>query len=367
MAKRGMHQKERDSNRGNGIRASHQGDVSKLPGKTIANYLKPTISSCHVGGCRYPRSQKQAPEASSMAASSAKPRSSINKARLLSSVPERNPASISSKERARTRADKSPMTAAISSKKRTTGAEKSPVTAAISFKERTRRSDGRSSMAAISPKPSLGKAFKTPTSGKAVPLRKANVAATTSTTAAKSEDDKVIHVDETQTQDQAKGTEVEVEQPQESKAKVESAEPKAAKTDDDEVSHEAEGKMELQPESEVGGDKTLAEEKEKGEDEGVKPKGPANGRNEPLPAYNAVIEDKATKLAARRNKVLALAGAFESVISLQMPEASSKEQAAMTVRSVSRGRIRAAQSTQPQTEEGNGGNDGATLPSQLGK
>nr|CAD1831999.1 unnamed protein product [Ananas comosus var. bracteatus] len=47
------------------------------------------------------------------------------------------------------------------------------------------------------------------------------------------------------------------------------------------------------------------------------------GGKETLPMYNEVIEETASKLAAKRSKVKALVGAFETVISLQEPEGQS--------------------------------------------
>lgn len=53
----------------------------------------------------------------------------------------------------------------------------------------------------------------------------------------------------------------------------------------------------------------------------AKPQGGGQGNKKDLAAYNDVIEETATKLRQqRKNKVLALVGAFETVISLQDPE-----------------------------------------------
>ncbi|CAL9188918.1 unnamed protein product [Musa hybrid cultivar] len=105
-----------------------------------------------------------------------------------------------------------------------------------------------------------------------------------------------------------------------------------------------EAKLKPQPESESRGegDKAVAEEKPKfkeREERAVterKPKAEQknvaserkatlSGRKDSPSAYNDVNEEAAHKLTSRRNKVTALAGDFETIVSLQKPEAKSSQ------------------------------------------
>lgn len=264
-------------------RSSNNGGdaVAEVPGKRIPSYLKPTMSSCHVAACGYPRSRKHNSVAPPEATSSAKRGRSIYRASSLPSISPRTPA------------------AAVCSRGTTARTERSPALP-------------------ISPKPSSEKAFKTPRDGKALPLGKARnvtkitsekrdaVRATSATVEVKHLEDEIHVVTAAEAPKQEKGFEVE---------ESDSLECTALKANaiDDEMfgsqgkqmstgpGYEAEEtKLELQPESEVE-DKAFAEKQ-------------ANGRNEPTPDHNEVKPGTADKIESRRNRVRALAVAFEIAI-----------------------------------------------------
>ncbi|CAD5190041.1 unnamed protein product [Musa acuminata subsp. malaccensis] len=222
-----------------------------------------------------------------------------------------------------------------------------PPTASNS-KERATKSEPSSSKGNMSLKPSSVKASETPAVGKAgLPLGKAighpkttserreTLAATSMITAVNPQGggEKVIG---NEAQDRTK-----VSMDEESRgARRRTKSPKPIML----MIRIREAKLKLQPESESRGegDEAVAEEKPKfkereeravterkakAEQKNVasERKATLSGRKDSPSAYNDVNEEAAHKLASRRNKVTALAGDFETIVSLQKPEAKSSQ------------------------------------------
>lgn len=250
-----------------------------IPEKPTPNYLKPTISSCHGTSSQQPKIS------SSAAGAAAKRGSQMNVSHSPSSLPQRPPTANRPKERA--------------------------------------ARSGPSTMANMARKRSLAKASKTPAGGKAVPLVKTAriLPKVMSSTAAavKPEEEKLMDVVRgNEARNLAKNVECEqYSRSSESKAKNVDEQMPGSQRD------EAEGR----------GSKRKGDGVDKAEQETMESKRQAavSWRKETAPAHNAVIEEEtADKLAARGSKVKALAGAFETVVSLQKPEGRWSQQESVT-------------------------------------
>ncbi|WOL05516.1 hypothetical protein Cni_G14245 [Canna indica] len=286
----------RNINGNEGDNTIKEQDVPKIPGKPKPNYFKPTLSSsCNGAHCHYPRCNKQSSMASPTTATSVKPKTSTSRARSVSSTPQRPPFAIISKETT-PRTEKSPVVAPISLKERTPRTQKAAMTGATSSKERTTRAE-TSSTTSMSAKPRLEKASKsTTTRAKALTPKKAArlprtpkardaACSTSAPTAAKHQTDEVQKLD---AKDQAM------------------EEPMAEVVDNEKQT--IEGKKT----GEVPNCETAVDEKEKRDPEKNVLLAPASENN--------ATEETANIPASWRNKVKALAGAFETAMSVNETE-----------------------------------------------
>ncbi|XP_010913697.1 uncharacterized protein [Elaeis guineensis] len=321
------------------------GDIPMAKEKPMPNYLKPTLSSCHDTSCSYPKSQQQHAEDSIASAGARK--------RLISVKSMEKPASPSSP-------DKTP-------------------------KGRASRTD-LSPKAALSPKVVPEKASKAPTVGKNLARaksfpkrREANGTPSTTSAIKPEQEEKVLFIDSgvqghaarhgsqapksnTEGRNRTSLEESDTGKPRAPPGKLSKkvcgneGAPKKLRF---RRGREGDGK------DAVLGERLKFQQREKVVE--VAGEGKAEQENVVLkrqevrergapPAYNDVIEETAAKLATRRNKVRALVGAFESVISLQEPETqpSQRQQvAAVKVASDEPAQL------MPEVEEVKIGEDGA--------